>query len=1133
MKPMNLQRKSLVVAVVVAASVISSFAADLSEYVQDGLVAMWDGYRNQGAGQPHDGTATNWLDTTGTHAFNFYRVFPGTLGLKFSRYQHGGYALLSAESTAATFEQAKDGTVEVVYWHCFQTDASSILRSSLKSGVPIANDGGLRTGAQNGSLKGSWPRTHRLHTISAQYDAAVGTSVALDGAALETSSTYSKTINLGTTTYLGYDQKFDGIIYAIRVYNRKLTAAEIAQNAALDQERYNHRKIKPTSEYQTVDYTAGVTADKTIEATPATGVNAAHDEAVAYIGANPGAKVLVKLAAGTYAMTAPIDLAAGEMIIGEGRDKTFLDGSAAAVSDAEYALRLNAADNLVRGLAVINLTEITKVGVTPHAFYVKKGTVDSCRAAFVYAQYSGGGFGFLLKDGVVTNSLADHIALGDQINNGLCAKVEGGVLTDCELCDTDTNCDKASKGGALHVSGGRVTNCRIHDSGQAFPYYLSQGAVYMDGGTVENCLIYDNLAGNGADDAKTTAGVYMNKGTMRYCTIANNYTFNDVASYSGLEQVGGTVKNCILMNNGPVGNGVVVTGGTFEDNLVDKAVAGHDDNLVAKTAYFTDLGTPDFHIAARASLAVGKAEPIADVTTDFDNVARDAVKPTIGAYEYVAAAGEFSADILIGQPTWRVGSSPTAELAVGGVTDYTKLSVRWKVDDVAFPSQDDQLTAVFEGLGVGYHTFQTEATYNDVTLTNAVTNAVALLPLKVYVSKTGSKSFPYATEETATDSPAAAYAALWKSTSETTSVEIASGSYALAEALIIDQPVRIKGAGMHETFVSCSALPATPITLSSEGAELRDFGFGGIGDKRGLEMSAGLVCGCLVTNCHNFADGGGGGVRMTGGRLVDSEIAGCSTVQMSTFGGGVAVLSSGAVVSNCYIHGNYASYGHGNHGVHGGGVYLFAGLVTHCRIVDNVDPYSLKDMRFGSNGAGVYVTEDNTTSVLRNCLIAGNHSIYSNANVFVAGRIENCTLAGNTTTNRQEKTEGPGAPVVSIRGSNTHVVNTVIWDHGVVPNDIPRVGAAAADITYSCWPEAEEGVDGNTARDPKLKKAKRLYAISSFGSCFRAGTLLGWMTDGATDLTGCPRTTLVGGGPKVDIGCHQVGNDPGLMLLVR
>jgi len=41
------------------------------------------------------------------------------------------------------------------------------------------------------------------------------------------------------------------------------------------------------------------------------------------------------------------------------------------------------------------------------------------------------------------------------------------------------------------------------------------------------------------------------------------------------------------------------------------------------------------------------------------------------------------------------------------------------------------------------------------------------------------------------------------------------------------------------------------------------------------------------------------------------------------------------------------------------------------------------------------------------------------------------------------------------------------------------------------------------------------------------------MTDGATDLMGRPRTTLVGGEPKVDIGCHQVGNDPGLMLLVR
>ena len=85
-------------------------------------------------------------------------------------------------------------------------------------------------------------------------------------------------------------------------------------------------------------------------------------------------------------------------------------------------------------------------------------------------------------------------------------------------------------------------------------------------------------------------------------------------------------------------------------------------------------------------------------------------------------------------------------------------------------------------------------------------------------------------------------------------------------------------------------------------------------------------------------------------------------------------------------------------------------------------------------------------------------------------------------------------------------------------------------IGYCCWPMAEEGVDGNTAGNPKFRVGKNRGqgVISSYGSCFRTGIVLDWMDD-ATDLRGNPRLTNA----AVDMGCYQVGVDPGMMLLVK
>ena len=64
--------RNLKVALAAASAVVVGLAftawADIpaSAYVQDGLIAQWDGIENAGAGQ-HDANATVWKDLKGTH----------------------------------------------------------------------------------------------------------------------------------------------------------------------------------------------------------------------------------------------------------------------------------------------------------------------------------------------------------------------------------------------------------------------------------------------------------------------------------------------------------------------------------------------------------------------------------------------------------------------------------------------------------------------------------------------------------------------------------------------------------------------------------------------------------------------------------------------------------------------------------------------------------------------------------------------------------------------------------------------------------------------------------------------------------------------------------------------------------
>ena len=99
-----------------ALSSLPGQAETTDDYIQDGLVACWDGVENAGR-LTHESDTTNWVDVVGGHIFRMNKatvrdnaMYFG--GAKVSNVYPQG--LLNAADTTATFGAIKSGTLEIV-----------------------------------------------------------------------------------------------------------------------------------------------------------------------------------------------------------------------------------------------------------------------------------------------------------------------------------------------------------------------------------------------------------------------------------------------------------------------------------------------------------------------------------------------------------------------------------------------------------------------------------------------------------------------------------------------------------------------------------------------------------------------------------------------------------------------------------------------------------------------------------------------------------------------------------------------------------------------------------------------------------------------------------------------------------
>ena len=241
-----LRLEAALVSLAVAMASQAALAGSAAQYVQDGLLACWDGVENAGA-DTHDASATVWKDLVAGRMFNLYNVTVADDSMVFGGTQ-SSYGELNAADTAATFGIATNGMLEIVYASTDGASSYTVLQSSSDSGIALGvYDSRFLAGSGDAANAPMFPYAAGLSTnsVAIRYSSArpVGAWVwgdALGTAASDSWGAPSDKTTIGTRSSK-QNNPFKGAIYCIRVYSRQLTAVEIAANSAVDRRRFVDR----------------------------------------------------------------------------------------------------------------------------------------------------------------------------------------------------------------------------------------------------------------------------------------------------------------------------------------------------------------------------------------------------------------------------------------------------------------------------------------------------------------------------------------------------------------------------------------------------------------------------------------------------------------------------------------------------------------------------------------------------------------------------------------------------------------------------------------------------------------------------------------------------------------------------
>ena len=222
------------------------------DYVQDGLVAMWDGIENIGVGR-HSDNASEWIDLTGNGR---------DMQLINDAYFNANSIVAEGNPVAEytnTIPLEQHITQEIV----FKVDSDVRDNTSSRTviaffGNTINNSGynfcttGLAYNRTDISRSGWMVKTNQIVRANSLYIPKTTVCSTIIYSENNTLSTTPRKIIINGTTLVAnapdvwantnkinrLGSAFSGNIYAVRIYNRALTEDEISKNFELDKERF-------------------------------------------------------------------------------------------------------------------------------------------------------------------------------------------------------------------------------------------------------------------------------------------------------------------------------------------------------------------------------------------------------------------------------------------------------------------------------------------------------------------------------------------------------------------------------------------------------------------------------------------------------------------------------------------------------------------------------------------------------------------------------------------------------------------------------------------------------------------------------------------------------------------------------
>ena len=222
-------------------------------YITDGLIHRWDGIDNTRSG--HSDSTTTWYDLVGTYDLEMCanpQLTWNASSLTFAGGSSSNSYLLSA---ADAVESAANKTVEVVLLPT-QSESKTVLQPFYDSALDQDAIGKINIFNDNTvSAQGKSANTYdtglsavtAVRSIVATINSTPavvkvyvnGAEVSLSAKTHSMRGGYNKmVVGALKTSDANTAYPFTGRIYAIRIYNRNLTSAEIAQNYEIDCERF-------------------------------------------------------------------------------------------------------------------------------------------------------------------------------------------------------------------------------------------------------------------------------------------------------------------------------------------------------------------------------------------------------------------------------------------------------------------------------------------------------------------------------------------------------------------------------------------------------------------------------------------------------------------------------------------------------------------------------------------------------------------------------------------------------------------------------------------------------------------------------------------------------------------------------